>query len=61
MKQVTTAKIHMSFDNIIFIGGLQAAGILSSTVHGYLRYKINKFSDLDTLLDILVKTGALRN
>jgi len=40
----------MGFDNILFMGGLQAAGILSSTAHGCMRYKINKFSGLDTLL-----------
>ena len=49
-KQSPTAKVQMGFDNILFVGGLQAAGTPSSMKNGYMRYKINNFSDLDTLL-----------
>jgi len=38
------------FNNILFVDGLQATGTPSSMKNGYMRYKINNFSDLDTLL-----------
>jgi len=50
-KQAPTAKVVMRFDDLLFVGGLKAAGTPSTTKHGYTRYKINNYSDLDTLLE----------
>ena len=40
----------MSFDILLFNGGLKVAGVPSKVVHGTQRYKINHFRNLTPLL-----------
>lgn len=40
----------MGFDYLLFMGGLQAAGVAVRSVQGNTRYKIQAYSDLDFLL-----------
>lgn len=49
-KQSPTIRIDMSFDILLFNGGLKVAGVPSKVVHGTQRYKINHFRNLTPLL-----------
>lgn len=49
-KQSPSVKIIMGFDYLLFKGGLQAAGNPKGPKAGIARYRIQQYSDLDSLL-----------
>jgi len=49
-KQSPLVKINMGFDCLLFRGGLQTAGTPTRCVQESQRYKVEHFSDLDSLL-----------
>ena len=49
-KQSPSVKINMGFDYLLFVGGLQAAGVTTRSIQGNTRYTIQAYSDLDFLL-----------
>ena len=49
-KQSPSVRISMGFDYLLFMGGLQVAGVTKRSVQGNTRYRIQAYSDLDFLL-----------
>ena len=49
-KQSLSVKINIGFDYLLFVGGLQAAGVTTRSIQGNTRYRIQVYSDLDFLL-----------
>ena len=49
-KQSPLVRISMGFDYLLFVGGLQVAGVTKRLVQGNARYRIQAHSDLDFLL-----------
>ena len=55
-KQSPSVKINMGFDYLLFVGGLQVAGVTTRSAHGSTKYRIRAYSDLNFLLG---KTGII--
>ena len=49
-KQSPSVKINMGFDYLLFVGGLQVAGVTTRSAHGSTKYRIRAYSDLNFLL-----------
>ena len=51
-KESPTIKIELSFDKVLFEGGLKVFGTESRYFRGVQRYKIGKYSDLNPVLGL---------
>ena len=43
-------RVDMTFDKVLFDGGLKQCGVLVHTLRGTERYRINHYRDLNSLL-----------